>query len=165
MRLLLLASLLLFPQAPASKPAIQPDFSGSWVLDKSGAYASDTIAMAAMLGDRFTATQTDKTLSLEIFALGSKFPAVYNLDGSDSKIMSPIGSANVLEEVIARATWEGDRLIIRTKAVERENGVDVPVESVRVMRIDAKGLLLLERSGTPERLVRKSLSVYRRDGR
>ena len=79
--------------------------------------------------------------------------------------MSPIGSANVLEEVIARATWEGDRLIIRTKAVERENGVDVPVESVRVMRIDAKGLLLLERSGTPERLVRKSLSVYRRDGR
>ena len=163
MRLILLASLVLFQQAPISKPAARPDFSGTWVLDDSGTYSSGPVIMAAMLGTRFRATQTAKTLTLDIEAMGTKFVAVYNLDGSDSKIMSPVGPANELEAVISRATWEDDRLVIRTKATEKENGVDVPIESVRVMRLDAKGLLLLERSGTPERLVRKSLSVYKRD--
>jgi hypothetical protein len=76
--------------------------------------------------------------------------------------MSPVGPGNELEAVISRATWEGDRLVIRTKAIEIEDGKEVPIESVRVMYLDAKGLLLLERSGTPERLVPKSLSVYKR---
>jgi hypothetical protein len=162
MPLILLAALVLFQQAPVPNPPARPDFSGVWVLDDSGAYA-DNAMLAAMLGTRFRATQTTKTLSLDIEALGGKFAAVYNLDGSDSKILSPVGPDNELETVISRATWEGDRLVIRTRATERENGVDVPIESVRVMYLDAAGRLLLERSGTPERLVRKSLSVYRRD--
>lgn len=164
MRLILLATLVVLQQAPVNKPAPPPDFSGTWVLDDSGAY-SGRGAMAMMLGTRFRATQTVKTLSLDIDAMGSKFVAVYNLDGSDSKIMSPVGPGNELEAVISRATWEGDRLLIRTKATEIENGVDVPIESVRAMYIDAKGLLVLERSGTPERLVRRSISVYKRADR
>jgi hypothetical protein len=160
-RLILIATLFISQQAPVSQPPVRPDFSGTWVLETNSPYAANA-TIAAMLGVRFTATQTPKTLTLDIEANGGKFNAVYNLDGSDSKIMSPIGPNNVLEQVISRATWEGDRLVIRTKATELENGVEVPVETVRVMRIDEKGLLLLERSGTPERLVRKSLSVYRR---
>ena len=152
-------SALLFTLAVAQTPA-RPDFSGAWELHNSSPVQG--AKRAAMLGEKFTAKQDPKTLTLAISAMGRMFDAVYNLDGSESRLVSPTGPGLPDEVIISRATWEGDRLVIRTTSKEILNGKAVDMTTRRVMRIDANGLLVLERSGTPPELVESSVSVYRR---
>jgi NAD(P)H-dependent flavin oxidoreductase YrpB (nitropropane dioxygenase family) len=78
-------------------------------------------AQAAMLGSSFVATQDAKVLTLKITSNGRLFTAAYNLDGSDSKIVSPTpGQPD--EVIISHATWEGDRLVIKTVTTETQDG-------------------------------------------
>ena len=157
MRLLLVVLLLSSAQATKTRP----DFSGEWALDPR---PHPTIKgdRAAMLGDKFAAKQDANTLSLEITALGRQFQAVYNLDGSDSRLVSPMGPGLPDEVIISRAIWDEQRLVIRTTATEIRDGKPVEIQSQRVIWIDANGLLILERSGTPPDLVPRTVSIYRR---
>jgi len=145
----------------AEKPAPRPDFSGQWVLDLQPAPGAKG-SPGAMLGGSFTAKQDAKVLTLTIEAYGRTVVAAYNLDGSDSKLMSPTGPGQPDEAIISHATWEGDRLVIKTTTIETVEGKSVEMTTRRVMWIDSRGVLLLERTGTPLSMVTPSTSAYRR---
>jgi hypothetical protein len=136
----------------------RPDFSGTWTLDNKASTAGP-LGVAAMLGSRFTAKQDAKTLTLDISSPVGPVHAVYNLDGTPSKIVMPGEPA---ETIVSLATWEADRLIITTKSDEILDGKTVEMVTRRVISIGPDGSLTLERSGTPASLVPTTKSVYRR---
>ena len=158
---------LLLAQSAGQAP--RPDFSGRWVLDQQHSTSIQdgkmVIRVVGMLGERFTAEQTSKTLTLKITAFGREFTAVYNLDGSPSRLTSPTAPGQPDEEIVSYATWEGETLVVRTTTAEELNGKPVQMTTRRKMWIDPEGFLVLERTGTPVELVSPSRSVYRREGK
>jgi hypothetical protein len=152
----------------AAQPApakARPDFSGTWTFDqmKSAQPGPDgKVVLAAMLGDEFTATQDPVSLVLAIKAGGARVSVTYKLDGTDSRNMSPGAFGQPAVEVISRSSWEGDRLVIKSSSVSVLSGKSVPVETRRVLWIDAAGSLVVERTGTPVSEVQPSRSVYRK---
>jgi hypothetical protein len=166
MRTAILALILSIGSLQAPQPALQsapvrPDFSGEWTLDIRPIPEAKG-SQAAMLGQRFVATQDAKVLTLKITNNGRLFTAAYNLDGSDSKIVSPNAPGQPDEVIISHANWEGDRLVIKTVTTEMQDGKPYQMATRRVMWIDSRGVLLLERSGTPVDVVATSTSAYRR---
>ena len=140
-----------------------PDFSGMWVLakDRSSQTTSGSVvvSVSGLLGDKFSAVQDAKTLTLTItvLALGRDIKAVYNLDGSESRNLNPVGGGQPDEPIFSRASWEGDRLVIHTRGTALVNGK--PLETKRVIWLDTDGLLNIDRfaEGAPTRR-----SVYQR---
>jgi hypothetical protein len=141
----------------------KPDFSGDWVLarDRSSQTinGSVVVSVSGLLGDSFRAVQDAKTLSLTITvaALGRDIKAVYNLDGSESKNLNPVGGGQPDEPIFSRASWDGDKLVILTRGTAPVNGK--PLETKRVIWIDADGMLTIERSAEGSPVLR---SVYRK---
>ena len=151
-----LCSLLVAPQA-------RPDFSGSWEFDrektmKQPPSADGRLVIAAMLGDEFAANQDEKALHLTIKAMGQTVKASYNLDGSESRNVSP---GDIV--VISRAQWEGDKLVIRSTSTSAERGTPVTIETIRTMWLDKDGSLYIQRTGTPVAEVTPSTSIYKRN--
>jgi hypothetical protein len=150
-------------QATAGTQAPRPDFSGNWTLARDRSTqtlrGNTVTAVTGLLGEKFTAVQDAKTLTLEITvaALGRPVRAVYNLDGSESKNMNPNPGGGEDEPIFSRTSWEGDRLVILTRGTALVNGK--PLESTRVIWIDTDGLLIIERSSEGAAATR---SVYRR---
>jgi hypothetical protein len=151
---------LTLQQAPA-----RPNFAGDWVLaqDRSSQTVKGAVvtSVSGLLGDRFTAVQDAKTLSLTlaVSALQREIRVAYNLDGSESKNLNPVGGGQPDEPIFSRVTWDGDRLVIHTRGTTLVNGK--PQESKRVIWIDSEGLLTIERSAEGQPTTR---SVYRRAG-
>jgi len=146
-------------QAPA---AARPDFSGTWAFDqlKSAQPGPDgKITLAAMLGDEFTAQQDAVSLTLAIKIGGLRVNAAYKLDGSDTRNMSPGAFGQPAVEVVSRASWDGDKLVIASKSVSVIAGKNVPIETRRVLWIE-KGGLIIERTGTPVSEVPPTRSAY-----
>ena len=142
----------------------RPDFSGMWTLAKDRSSQTQknavTVAVAGLLGEKFTAVQDARTLTLDITAavVGRPVRAVYNLDGSESRNLNPSMVAGVADEVIfSRVSWDGDKLVILTRGTMLVNGK--PQESKRVMWIDSEGQLTIERSSEGAVTTR---TVYRR---
>ena len=137
-----------------------PDLSGRWTFDVQKTMAPDKdgrVVLAAMLGDEFTALQTASSLTLRILTNGQLVVAVYDLTGRPTDNVSP---GDIV--VTSRARWKQDRLVISSISTSEVEGERVTVESTRVLWIDTAGDLIVERSGTPTRLVTPSRSVYRR---
>jgi hypothetical protein len=144
----------------------KPDFSGAWVLatDRSSQTRQATsgsvvVSVSGLLGDKFSAVQDAKTLTLTItvLALGRDIKAVYHLDGSESRNLNPVGGGQPDEPILSRALWEGDRLVIHTRGTALVNGK--PLETKRVIWLDTDGLLTIERSAEGVPTLR---SVYQR---
>jgi hypothetical protein len=141
----------------------RPDFSGNWVLatDRSAQTMSGLVVMSVsgLLGDKFSAVQDAKTLSLAITvaALSLDIKVVYNLDGSESKNMNPVGGGQPDEPIFSRASWEGDKLVILTRGTALVNGK--PIETKRVIWLDKDGLFTIDRIALGEQTRR---SVYQR---
>ena len=141
----------------------KPDFSGDWVLaDDRSAQTEDGVvvmAVSGLLGDKFSAVQDAKTLTLTITvaALGLNIKAVYNLDGSESKNMNPAGGGQPEEPIFSRTSWEADKLVILTRGTAVVNGK--VTETKRVIWLDNDGLLTIDRIAEGERTRR---SVYKR---
>lgn len=141
----------------------KPDFSGLWVLakDRSSQTTSGSavVSVSGLLGDKFNASQDPKTLTLTItvIALGRDIKAVYNLDGSESRNLNPVGGGQPDEPIFSRASWEGDKLVIHTRGTTLVNGK--PLETKRVIWLDTDGLLTIERSAEGAPTLR---SVYQR---
>ena len=141
----------------------KPDFSGDWVLakDRSSQTMSGSIvvSVSGLLGDKFSAVQNARTLTLTITvaALGRDITAGYNLDGSESRNLNPAGPGQPDEPIFSRASWEGDRLVVLTRGTLLVNGK--PLETKRVIWIDKDGFLTIERSAEGAPTVR---SVYQR---
>jgi hypothetical protein len=140
------------------------DFSGTWIYDSSSftdAGRGRGTALAKLLGDEVTITQTDKEMRLVIRLSGATIPAVYAIDGSESRnLSSERGKPDVT--VTSKASWEDGKLIVRSTSASDVNGATVTTETKRVFWIDAAGNLVLERSGTPVSEVPATRSVYRR---
>jgi hypothetical protein len=147
----------------AAGPAAQghPNFSGHWVFDREHSLIPGrpgTMTISAMLGDSFTAEQNDATLTFHITAGRLEVTATYRLDGSESRNVSPEGVV-----VTSRASWDGDRLVIVSTSTSNEGGQPLTIDSRRVLWIDADGRLVLERTGTPEKVVIPTRSAYRKE--
>jgi hypothetical protein len=154
--LLCLCSLLAPTQA-------RPDFSGLWEFDreqtmKQPPSPDGRLVIAAMLGDEFVANQDDKALHLTIKAMGQTVKATYNLDGSESRNLSP---GDIV--VVSRAQWEGEKLVIRSTSTSAERGKPVTIETIRTLWLDKDGSLYMQRTGTPATEVTPSTSIYKRN--
>ena len=141
----------------------KPDFSGAWVLaqDRSSQTmkGSVVVSVSGLLGDKFSAVQDTKTLSLTITvaALGRDLKVVYNLDGSESRNLNPVGGGQPDEPIVSRASWEGEKLVILTRGTALVDGK--PLETKRVIWLEKDGLLTIERSAEGAPTLR---SVYQR---
>lgn len=158
MRLLAVLAVAAALQAP-------PDFSGRWEFDRDKTMQpgpDGRIVLAAMLGDSVVVRQNAKTITFSIDAGGQLVRAVYNLDGSETRNLSPTSPGEAEIPVTSRASWDGKRLVILSKSVATDKGVAVTVDTRRVLSLDADGNLIVERTGTPASLVTPSRSVYRR---
>jgi len=141
----------------------RPDFSGEWVLSRERSTQTRTglsvTSVSGLLGEKFSAKQDAKTLTLDISlaALGRPIRAVYNLDGTESHNLNPGASGQPDEPIVSSATWESDKLVIRTRGTALMDGK--PLETRRVMWIDADGRLTIERISEGQPTTR---SVYER---
>jgi hypothetical protein len=141
----------------------QPDLSGEWVLAKERSTQARTglsvTSVSGLLGEKFSAKQDAKTLTLDISlaALGRPIRAVYNLDGSESRNLNPVGGGQPDEPIFSTAAWDGEKLVILTRGTALIDGK--PLESRRVIWIDADGRLTIERASDGQPTTR---SVYER---
>jgi len=142
----------------SSQPQTRPDFSGSWTFDRSKSAEpwNGRIVIAPILGDACVATQDPAALALAITVGGQKVTAVYSFT-DESRNISP-GDI----PVTSRTSWEGDRLVIVSTSAATIKGEVVTIETRRVVRLDAEGNLIVERTGTPASEVTPSRSVYTR---
>jgi hypothetical protein len=158
MRLPAIVAFALVLQAP-------PDFSGRWEFDRERTMQpgpDGRIVLAAMLGDSVVVRQTADRITFSIDAGGQFVRAVYNLDGSETRNLSPGPPGEAEIPVTSRASWDGKRLVILSKSTATDKGVSVTVDTRRVLSLDGDGHLIVERTGTPTSLVTSSRSVYRR---
>ena len=141
----------------------RPDFAGEWVLSKERSTQTRTglsvTSVSGLLGEKFSAKQDAKTLTLDISlaALGRPIRAVYNLDGTESRNMNPTGPGQPDEPIVSRAMWETDKLVILTRGTALVDGK--PLETRRAIWIDADGRLTIERTSEGQPTTR---SVYER---
>ena len=159
-------AVLLTGHVAFAQESAHADFSGSWQFDASttteNAKAAKMVA-GPIFGDSFVAEQTAAALTLKISAGPLRVAAVYALDGSVSKNLSPGGAPGAPDiEVTSRATWDGGRLVIASTSQSDTNAGPVVVDSVRIMWLDAEGRLVIQRTGTPMSLVPSSRSVYKK---
>jgi protein TonB len=143
----------------------RPNFSGTWVFDRTKSMQpgpDGRIVLAPMLGDEFDAHQDAKALTLTIRTGALTVNAVYALDGSESRNVSPGTRGEPDITVLSRASWDGNRLVILTTSTSTEKGQEVTVETKRVISLDDESNLIIERTGTPPTLVKPSRSVYRK---
>lgn len=167
--LVALAALMLLSGAAgaqAPKPAAaKANFAGSWVFDpdatKVNADAAKMNGIALFL-EKFDALQDDKVFTMKVDLGPMVVTAIYKLDGSPSKNMSPPSQPNQPPiEVTSIAKWEAGALVIRsTSTSPGADGKPVEVKSTRKLWLDDKGRLLIERVGTPKNMVPSSRSVY-----
>jgi hypothetical protein len=125
----------------------KPNFSGKWVMDSppgatanaGGGRAGGGAAPAGFqpgFGAEFTVKQDDKTLSI---SRGQGSPLVYKLDGSESK--NTVTRNGEQQEQIAKAAWEGDKLVIATEVNFQGN----TAEQKRVLSLE-NGNLVIEQT-------------------
>lgn len=154
--------LCLLTGSVSARHAAVPTLTGTWVFDTaatSASIAGDKMSGAPIFGDLFFAEQTAATLTLRIAAGPLRVTAIYALDGSASKNMSP---GNPPIEVTSRSHWDGDRLVIVSHSESPGPSGPVPVDSTRTIFLDAKGHMVIERTGTPAEMVPASRGVYRK---
>jgi hypothetical protein len=125
----------------------KPNFSGKWVMDPPPAATANAgggraggagapAGFQAGFGAEFTVKQDDKTLSI---SRGQGSPIVYKLDGSESKNM--VTRNGEQQEQIAKAVWEGDKLVIATEINFQGNAA----EQKRVLSLE-NGNLVIEQT-------------------
>jgi len=125
----------------------KPNFSGKWVMDPPPAATANAGAGRAGgagapagfqpgFGAEFTVKQDDKTLSI---SRGQGTPLIYKLDGSESK--NTVTRNGEQQEQTAKATWDGDKLVIATDVNFQGN----TAEQRRVLSLE-NGNLVIEQT-------------------
>lgn len=152
--------------ASAKPAAMRPNFGGTWIFDVEATKASANAAKMnglALFMEAFDAEQDAKALTMKVNLGQMLVTAVYNLDGSVSKNMSPPGMPGAPPiEVTSNARWNGATLVITSTSSSPSANGPVEVKSTRKLWLDAKGRMVVERSGTPRNMVPSSRSVYKK---
>jgi len=114
--------------------AQKPDFSGSWAPDVPADAAAGGGGGRGG-GGPMTVKQTATELTVERAGRGGGAPmaTVYKLDGSETKVMM-----GQMGEAAATAKWDGNKLVITTKAGENT--------TTQTWSLDA-GVLTIDRTG------------------
>jgi hypothetical protein len=120
----------------------KPDFSGKWVAVDPVPAAGDAATgrggrgagFQQGFGPEFTAKQDAKTLT--ITRGGQTTPLIYKLDGSESK--NTVTRDGQQREQIAKATWEGNTLVIVTMVTFQNN----TREQRRVLTMEGRNLVI-----------------------
>jgi hypothetical protein len=125
-----------------------PDFSGKWVMDPPpapadaaggraggrGAGGGGAAGFQPGFGPEFTVKQDAK--ALVITRGGQTNTLTYNLDGTESK--NPVTRDGQKQEQVAKATWEGDKLVIATEVNFQGN----TAEQRRVLSLEGGNLVI-----------------------
>jgi hypothetical protein len=126
----------------------KPDFSGKWVMDPppvaapatdnagrgGGRGAGGAAGFQPGFGPEFTIKQDANTITIS--RVGQATPLVYKLDGSESKNM--VTRAGQQQEQVAKASWEGSRLVIATEVNFQGNTAD----QRRVLSLEGGNLVI-----------------------
>ena len=125
----------------------KPDFSGKWVMDPPpagnadgvraggrGAGAGGVTGFQPGFGPEFTVKQDAR--ALVITRGGQTGTLTYNLDGTQSR--NPVTRDGQQQEHVARATWEGDKLVIATEVNFQGN----TAEQRRVLSLEGGNLVI-----------------------
>jgi hypothetical protein len=124
----------------------KPDFSGKWMMDpapaatpaagggRAGGRGAGAAGFQPGFGPEFTVKQDAK--ALVITRGGQSGTLTYNLDGTESK--NPVTRDGQKQEQIARATWEGDKLVIATEVNFQGN----TAEQRRVLSLEGGNLVI-----------------------
>jgi hypothetical protein len=131
----------------------KPNFAGKWTLVPDPNAAAPAGGRGGGrggfggLGQTFTATQDDKTLTVVSTNQMGETKAVYNLDGSASK--NPLTFSNNTIDRESKVKWDGAKLVITTTTNFNGNAI----ESTQSWSLDASGSLIVESTsnfqGTP----------------
>lgn len=137
----ILAILAVAGTAAAVFAQSKPNFAGKWTMvpDPNAPAGGGRGGRGMGLGQEFTATQDDKTLTTVTNnpQLG-EIKAVYNLDGSESK--NPLTFNNQTVERVSKVKWDGAKLVISTTTNFGGNAA----ESTQTWSLDASGNLIIE---------------------
>ena len=120
----------------------KPDFSGKWVMDPppaagnagGGRGGGRAAGFQPGFGPEFTVKQDAQMLT--ITRGGQTSVLTYRLDGSESKNM--VTRDGQQQEQIARAAWEGDKLVIATEVNFQGN----TAEQRRVLSLEGGNLII-----------------------
>lgn len=143
----------------------KPDFSGKWVMDpppaagnaaggRGGGRGAGAAGFQPGFGPEFTIKQDANTLT--ITRGGQATPLVYRLDGSDSRNM--VTRDGKQQEQVAKATWEGNELVIATEVNFQGN----TAEQRRVLSLEG-GTLVIDQTN-PGRNAGPSIRVVYKKG-
>jgi hypothetical protein len=131
--------------------AQKPDFSGTWMLDRSGAPAGSRGDGA--LGDGpATVKQTADALTIERTMGDASVTLTYKLDGTGSR-NTLMGRGGEMADAMSTAKWDGPTLTILTK---QEAGGQI-VESTQVWSVEGRTLTVqtTDARGTQKRVYKK----------
>jgi hypothetical protein len=132
---------LLAISSVAAVAQTRPSFAGKWTLvpDPNAPATGGRGRGMGGLGQAFTATQDDKTLTVITNnpQIG-EIKATYNLDGSETK--NPITFGGNTVDRTSKIKWDGTRLLITSTSNFQGN----TVETTQAWSLDASGTLTVE---------------------
>ena len=132
----------------------KPSFAGKW----TPAADPDSAGRGrGRLGQDFTVTQSDKTLTTATDdPQRADLNATYQLDGSESR--NPVTVNGQTIQLISKARWEGSKLVIVTTT----NFGGGPSESIQTWSLDASGNLIIEMTSTIGARANTTTAKYKR---
>ena len=136
----------------------KPDFSGRWVMDPpappaaTGDRGGGRGGFQPGFGPEFTVKQD--AAAVTITRAGQATPLLYKLDGSESKNM--VTRDGQPQEQVAKATWDGNKLVIATVVNFQGN----TAEQRRVLSLEGGNLVIEQTNpgrngGPPTKVVYK----------
>lgn len=129
---ILAAAVVLTVGASAQAPQ-KPNFSGRWAI----------VSPPEGAGQEQIVVQDEKTLSAEHASEGGGHKMVYQLDGVERR--QAISSQRTDITIMARAVWDGDRIVI-TSNTSYPNGMKT--QSKEIWSMDPQGRLVIDYSET-----------------
>ncbi len=134
--------------AAAVRGPERPNFSGTWAVVPSRSiwYDNGRPVNITVFGERFTAVQTERILSVAIDNERG-FKWAYGLDGTVSSNAPP--GPNGPEETLSTTAWTDSTLIITTTGSVNRNGRLEPAETRRSLRFNEDSTLRVEASWGP----------------
>jgi hypothetical protein len=149
------AALVLFTASGVFAQA-RPDFSGKWTMDPASAPAAPGGGAAGGRGGRgggrggfgaeFTAKQDANTLTITRTQGDATVTETYRLDGTESKNQQPGRGGGPPTDVISKASFEGNRLVIVTQLNVGGNNI----EQRRVLSMDGGNLVVEMTTPNPQ---------------
>jgi lipoprotein-anchoring transpeptidase ErfK/SrfK len=154
MRRTVVASVLaLFALASAELALGKANFTGTWVLDKSKAEtatpadgkeaeeADDSEGPEELAVVKIVVEQTDAELKLVRHVAAGKqektLTSTVDLSGKENSAVGPRGGSQV-----AKATWEGDKLVMVTSRTRKKPGTEVKIENKQIWSLSKDGKTL-----------------------